>query len=171
MAVAAPETGSKSFSNPRIGKLARPIKLLAIFLLLVLVIYLIWHHFARKGTSPNDRPLASTSTIEKNMSKQNSGFLKSGDFASYQASQQDLASQYLANNDTSNAERIMNDVFKNVPAAKVDSASYSVMYQIQKAKADTTQEKKYLGAMINKLKAEGDNKTAAVAQKVLDSLK
>jgi hypothetical protein len=157
-----------------IGELRKRIKVpsfvIKILLIVVLAIiaYLLWNHFHNSVVPSKQATPAQLENLNKN---QVSGYLNSKDYTSYQSDRQALATDYLTNNNYDSAERVMNDVLKNVPVNKINSSSYSVLYQVEKAKDNMTLEKKYLGLMIAALKAEGKDTTADAAQTVLDGLK
>jgi hypothetical protein len=126
----------------------------------------LWRH--HENTSSSHYKPASLSQVESANQKYNNSALSSGDLSSYEISQQTLAIEYLNNKDPANALRIMNEVFKKVPAEKVDSSSYIVMASIEKALSDKEQYKHYLELLVAKLKAEGKTSQADQYQKVLD---
>jgi hypothetical protein len=168
MVNAVPGAGSlKRFG--KLNKIPKPVKTIFAIAILGVIAFFIWNHFHNINSSSSVLP--TPSHFEQASQKTTSNYLKAKDYTSYQLDRQDLAHEYISNNDYANAERVMNEVLANVPADKITSASYSILFQIEKAKANTTLEKKYLGLMITKLKAEGNNTTAAAAQKVLDGLK
>jgi hypothetical protein len=127
----------------------------------------LWRHHENTSSSRHYRP-ASLSQVESANQKYNNSALSSGELSSYEISQQTLAIEYLNNKDPANALRIMNEVFKKVPAEKVDSSSYIVMVSIEKALGDKVQYKHYLELLVAKLKAEGKTSQADQYQKVLD---
>lgn len=130
----------------------------------------ITEHNNPKTTSNKKAPGAGPSVVEKTVETPTKTALASSDYVTYQNLQRTLALQYLYNSDTTNAERIMNDIFKNVPSVKIASSSYLTMIRIQEAKQDKDQQKHYLQLAIDKLNAEGNPTQAANEQKVLDGL-
>lgn len=144
------------------------IKIVSVVVLVILA-YLLWNHFHEPSVEPSRQ--AAPQEIEKINKQQTSGYLSSKDYVSYQSDRQTLATEYMTNQKYADAERVMNDVLKNVPANKINSSSYSVLYQIEKAKNNISLEKKYLGLMVSSLRSEGKNSTADAAQAALDGLK
>lgn len=117
------------------------------------------------------RLAASPSTVEKTVDDSTKAALSKSDYETYQNLQRSIALQYYYNNDNGNAERIMNDVIKKVPAGKVASSSYLLMASIQEQKHDVNMQKKYIQLAIDRLNDEGNSVQAANEQKFLDELK
>jgi hypothetical protein len=171
MVDAVPGAGSpKRFGKlNKIPKLAKTILIIAV---LGVAAYFIWNHFHSNSSNISTvNGVVSIPQLDKLSEKQAAGYLDAQDYASYQFDRQTLATNYLENKDYANAERIMNGVLKNVPSDKITERSYSVLAQIEKAKGNTSLEKKYLSLMITGLKQEGKTDAAAAAQQELDSLK
>jgi hypothetical protein len=163
-------TGAGNMSGLRnITKIPRSVKTIVSIAVLGGAAFLIWNHFQPKAAAPST--VASPSQIETLNQSQTNSYLNSKDYNSYQADRQTLATEYLTSQNPSAAERVMNEVLKNVPAGKINSSSYSILYQTEKAQGNVALEKKYLNLAITALKAEGKNDSASAAQKVLDSLK
>ena len=156
------------------GRSKKPIQISLFIILVVLLLfgaYALWNHFHNSNNGVIERAPPVTAQQYENAKKAYvSDFAKNGDFNSYQIVQRSLAQQYLLSDDSKDAVRVMNEVFKNVPAEKVNSSSYIVMVNAQKAAKDSVEYKRYLQLLIVKLNAEGDAATAAIYQKELDGI-
>ena len=82
-----------------------------------------------------------------------------------------LASDYSASKKYDDAERVMNEVFTNVPKNYISSMVYESMVGIEQAKGDNAKYKQYLALLIERLKQDGDTQGAAGYQKQLDNTK
>ena len=82
-----------------------------------------------------------------------------------------MAADYQNANDNKNAERVMNEVFANVPADKLNSSAYGRMVSIEQALGNTDKYKQYLSLYIKQLNKDGDSQGAATAQTILDQTK
>jgi hypothetical protein len=158
-----------SGKNNRSKRLPKTIILVIAVIIIGCFLYNHFHKNAKK-TFTAAKP-ATASQVESLEKKSTGDLLSKGDTAGYQIAQRTLANQYLLNNDTKDAERIMNNVINSIPADKITSGTYYVMVNIEKQKKDQTQYKHYLELLIEKLKAENNPQTADQVQKVLDSLK
>lgn len=147
-------------------------KLLIVAIVVALVVggYLLHAHFKRRAERLASKP-ATAAQVEKVYKKSEDQALGIGDTDSYQIIKSNLAHQYLLNNDPSNAERVLSEVFEKVPDSKITSSTYYTMVDTEKAKGNQTQYKHYLQLLIAKLKAEGDSQSADAMQKVLDGTK
>ena len=167
MANAASIIGSLRGKGGRFRGMMRTLISALLAVIIIAGLVLIWQHYHKRN---NTNQPASLAQVENASQHYNNQSLKTNDFHSYQISQVTLAQEYLNNKDTANAERVMNEVFKTVPAGKVDYTSYMVMANIQKTKGDTVQYKHYLALLIDKLKSLGNSSMAAQYQKILDGL-
>lgn len=172
MRLIKPHLGDSPKTNKR-PSFVEPFKIIFFIVILVAVAYggyLTYKHFHNNSESSlGHSGYSTTSQFEKASKNVNDQYLKSKDYTSYINAQILLASHYTAVNDYKNAERVMNQVFVNVPADKVTSSAFNEMVAIEQSLGNQSEYKKYLNLLINKYKATGDTKDAQVAQKILDS--
>lgn len=155
-----------------VKKILRFVVQLAFVVLLIFFIYFIVHkHNENTQNKKSAVKPTSLNAFEQESAKTDQSFLNGGDYTSYQSTKNLLASQFLAEHDIADAERVMNDVLVKVPKDKIVSQTYYTMVNIEKAKNDKTGIKQYLQLLIAKLQAEGDTKSADAWQKYLDGLK
>jgi uncharacterized protein HemX len=145
------------------------LKAFVLILVLLLAGGYLWHK--HQNQKNNTFVVTSASQLEKNNTNYTSNILKSKDLTSYQRVQTDQAGLYIDNNQLSEAERVMNEVFSRVPSDKIISDTYGTMVTLEKAKNDTAQYKHYLRLYISQLRNEGNTTTADQMQTVLDSTK
>jgi hypothetical protein len=139
-------------------------------IVLAVVGYLAYKHFSDK----NKLAASGVSTVqqyEKGTSQATDGWLKSKNYQDYMNQQLVLVVQYEGQNDYKNAERIMSEIFANVPQDKINSSVYDVMVGLQQAEGNNDKYKHYLDLLIKQLKAEGRTDEAAGKQTLLDSAK
>lgn len=149
-------------------KIIRFILWLIIVAAIVFGIYLLLNRNKNNGTVVNPRTI---NQFESDASKSTQKLLDTSDYASYQSTQSGIVSLYVAEKDTADAQRVMDEVFSKVPSNKLNSTTYFALVKIDAAKNDTAKLKNDLKVLVSKLRAEGDTKGADAEQKYLDSLK
>ena len=154
---------------PMNKKIARMLFQLAFVLIIIFVIYYLLHK--NKPSDSNSFKPQTINQLESNLSKEDQGNLKKGDYATYQGTQSLLAKHYITAGDTADADRLMSTVFEKVPKDKINSQTYYVMVSLSESKKDNEALKKYLRLLIAQLKTDGETKGAAAEQKYLDSIK
>ncbi len=132
--------------------------------------WLTYDHFHKAAQEKAAAPI-SVENFEKGTDSARAATLKTKDYKSYIIQHVVLASDYTASKKYDDAERIMNEVFANVPKNDINSMAYGAMVGIEQAKGDNAKYKQYLGLLIEQLKKEGDAQGAAGYQKQLDSAK
>ena len=149
------------------------IKLFVLLTIIAAIAYGGWLGYKHFFKSGENSPPASISVgdFEKDTAPARQATLKSKDYQSYMVQHVLLASDYSADKKYDDAERIMNEVFTNVPKIYLNSMVYESMVGIEQAKGDNAKYKQYLGLLIDQLKREGDTQGAAGYQKQLDSAK
>jgi hypothetical protein len=164
--------GMGSGPKPIGGLGLKGIAKLALTLLIIIgAIYIGWRIY---GHFKNNNQPAGTITVnqyDKASQASTQSSLQSKDYNSYINKQVILSGEYLAAKDYKNAERVMDEVFADVPSGKLNSTAYSQMVSVQQAQGDTAKYKHYLGLLVKQLNKEGDTKGAVSAQMLLDQAK
>jgi hypothetical protein len=154
---------------PSFAELLRLLLLIIIIAGLSYLGVLIYRHFHKP--KENSGGVTSVQQYEKGTEGVTQAALQAKDYENYMNQQIFLASHYEASEDYQSAERVMNEVFTNVPAGKISIAAYEEMVNIEQKLGNTPKYKYYLGLLINQFKATGDTKSAADYQALLDKTK
>ncbi|MBI5906561.1 hypothetical protein HY857_00720 [Candidatus Saccharibacteria bacterium] len=136
---------------------ARRKKLVSLTVLIALVAigFIIWYFVIHKKSEPVITSNGATSSqVENALAADKSKSLAVKNYDQYIGIQRSLATQYLANGDTHNAERILNDIVKNVPEDKIPVDVYMDFWNVAKTKNDSVARKKYAQKVVSMLKAE-----------------
>lgn len=104
---------------------------------------------------------ATPKQVEQTLNKTKNDLLKNNDYDLYQASQLGLVGQYIVSNDSSDAERVLNNIVKTVPEDKIRPEVYMQLWGIANGKGDKTSAQQYAQKIVDLLKAqENPNQTA-----------
>lgn len=135
------------------------------------VVYYFYNHHSKNSEDSNSPDQAiSLQRFQQVHSQALDSSLKNKDYAGYQENQREYASTYIGYKNYTEAQSIMNNIFQNVPADQIQSATYLVMVDLQQAKGDNAQQKHYLQLLITAFNKEGDSQDAADFQGRLNKL-
>ncbi len=160
-------------ANINRGKpILRIAKWLAVFAVVVAVIWVLYSHFFKQNesTSSPQRTPASIKQTEDLAKDYNNSVLKDSNFETYQNSEGATAQLYLNYKDIKNAERVMVEIFQNVPSDKINTQTYELMAAVQKAKGDNAQYKHYLQIVVSRTEKEGDTQATSYYKNELSKL-
>lgn len=91
--------------------------------------------------------------------------LKQHDYTEYQLQRTIYANSYIDKQQYDEAERVLNEIIKDVPSDKISSATYNSYWSLYRHKGDVQNRKKYAVLTAQKLKAEGQPEAAAGFEK------
>lgn len=145
--------------------------------LLGVTVYFVYRHehSSNKSASstvrqPNSTKLATVYDEQNRYQQAINNNLKNGNLQSYQDSELELANRYINVNNYPNAERILQEVEKNVPKNKLSAHYYQIKILDDQHNKDIVSQKSDLQTLVKMLQANSQTAEAAYYQKQLDKL-
>lgn len=114
--------------------------------------------------------IATAKQEENRYKKADDQNLKSGDLESYQVTKLTTVNGYLLQKDFNNAQRVLDDIKKNIPKDKLQIAYFVYQLQVDENNKDSNAQKSDLASLIALLKSAKSDLQASIYQQKLDTL-
>lgn len=143
-----------------------------LFFIIIILIFTILHLNGQQDKSSTVQYSKDDKTtfIETRAAEVDEKYLNNKDYSSYQYSMQYYADNYISKKDYKNAERVLNNILKNVPEDKIVSDTYAYLAILYKESKNSQKYEYNTKLLIESLKKEGNDSEAAYYQKQLDEV-